>query len=138
MYKFSALLLLLLLVGCNTAPPGLPLHPGEKYTTHRAGDYGVYRAGCHDAQSMVRMAESDTNELWFLLQAEKKCFVLVQPARYMLVEFIVGPFPRKKPGSTFGQLGSVWKIRDSFGDEEYIWGSDEGGRHEAVGGALDA
>jgi len=118
------LLLPFLLTGCLAL---LSNSFGERHTTHRVGDPGMYRAGCHDAESMLAIAERDSRELWILLTGEGKCFTMRGFIGFVLVEFIDGPFKYELKDS----WGSIWKIRDVKGDIEYIWVANEGGFHEA-------
>ena len=100
---------------------------GEAATTWRAGDAIFYDWGCHDAGSVIAIAESDhRDELHAVLTEKRKCFRLSRRIPALLEAWIAGPF-----GDDDGAPGSVWRLLDAAGDIEFAWVSDGGGRHAA-------
>ncbi len=102
---------------------------GEAATTHRAGDLIVYRFACHDADSMIALAErGGAGDLAAALVSQGKCFQNSGCIAATLESWIAGPYrpPRGTPGS-------VWRVRDQVGDIEFVWIDDSGGRHAARG-----
>ena len=100
---------------------------GEEATTHRAGDLAVYRFACHDAENMTAIAERrGEGVLAAALVEHGKCFWNPTGIAARLDAWVAGPYlpPR-------GHSGSVWRVRDQFGDIEFIWIDDLGGRHPA-------
>ena len=50
-----------------------------------------------------------------------------------LETWVGGPFPPDDGQGAAGPPGSVWRVRDQFGDTEYVWINDKGGRHPPAG-----
>ncbi len=90
---------------------------GEASTTHRAGDLVVYRFACHDAEDMIAIAERGA------------CFRNSGPIAARLEAWVAGPYPPDYGRDARGASGSVWRVTDQFGDTEYVWINDLGGRH---------
>jgi hypothetical protein len=100
---------------------------GETATTHRPGDLIVYRFACHDADSMIALAErGGAGEVAAALVSQGKCFQSSGYIAATLEGWIAGPYPPPR-----GTPGSVWRVRDQFGDTEFVWIGDSGGRHAA-------
>lgn len=100
---------------------------GETATTHRPGDLIVYRFACHDADSMIALAErGGAGEMAAALVSQGKCFQNPGCIAARLVTWVAGPY--SPPG---GGSGSVWRLRDQFGDTEFVWIDDSSGRHAA-------
>ncbi len=99
----------------------------ETATTHRAGDLIVYRFACHDADSMIALAErGGAGDMAAVLISQGKCFQNPGCIAARLDGWIAGPFPPPQ-----GPPGSVWLVRDQFGDTEFVWIGDSGGPHVA-------
>ena len=106
-----------------------PAWGGEEATTWRAGDFIVYRGGCHDAASMTAVAKSDNRlELWTVLLEAGKCFGLRWQLSAHLEAWIAGPFDSGHP---MFPPASVWRITDAAQDTEFIWLNDTSGPHLA-------
>ena len=100
---------------------------GETATTHRPGDLIVYRFACHDADSMIALAErGGAGEVAAALVSQGKCFQSSGCIAARLEGWIAGPYPPPR-----GMAGSVWRVRDQLGDTEFVWIDDSGGRHAA-------
>lgn len=101
---------------------------GETATSHRPGDLIVYRFACHDRDSMIALAErGGTGEMAAALVARGRCFQSPGCIAARLERWVAGPYaPRDGRGG-----GSVWRVRDQFGDTEFVWIADAGGRHAA-------
>jgi hypothetical protein len=100
---------------------------GETATSHRAGDLIVYRFACHDAESMIALAErGGAGEAAAALVSQGKCFQSSGCIAAILEGWIAGPYPPPR-----GRPGSVWRVRDQLGDTEFVWIADGGGRHAA-------
>ncbi len=100
---------------------------GEAVTTHRSGDLIVYRFACHDAESMIALAErGGAGNLAAVLVSQGKCFQNSGGIAARLESWIAGPYPPPR-----GTPGSIWHVRDQFGDTEFVWIGDSGGRHAA-------
>ncbi len=100
---------------------------GETATSHRPGDLIVYRFACHDADSMIALAErGGAGDLAAALVSRGACFRSSGCIAATLEGWIAGPYlpPRGTPGS-------VWRVRDQLGDTEFVWIDDSGGRHAA-------
>ncbi len=98
---------------------------GETATSHRPGDLIVYRFACHDADSMIALAErGGAGEVAAALVSRGKCFQSSGCIAATLEDWIAGPYapPRGTPGS-------VWRVRDQLGDTEFVWIDDSGGPH---------
>ena len=85
---------------------------GELATTHRAGDFVLYQHGCHDAESMIKVAKkggaADVTAAMFV---EGKCYSLPKLKPALLLEWLAGtfyPIDSDEPGS-------VWAVRDQHG-----------------------
>lgn len=103
---------------------------GETATTHRAGDLVVYRFACHGAEDMIAIAErGGANELAAVLVARGACFRNRTCIAARLEAWVAGPYPPDDGRGTRGAAGSVWRVADQFGDTEYVWVNDSGGRH---------
>ncbi len=103
---------------------------GAETTTHRAGDLVVYRFACHDADDMIAIAErGGANELAAVLVERGACFRNSGPIAARLEAWIAGPYPPGYGRGARGPQGSVWRVADQFGDTEYVWINDSGGRH---------
>ena len=103
---------------------------GEASTTHRAGDLVVYRFACHDADDMIAIAErGGANELAAALVARGACFRSPACIAARLEAWVAGHYPPDDGQGTRGAAGSVWRVADQFGDTEYVWINDLGGRH---------
>ncbi len=112
---------------------------GEQATTHRAGDLVVYRFACHDAESMIAIAERSrlpslggqggANELAAVLVERGTCFRNPTCIAAKLEDWVAGPYPPGYGQGARGAAGSVWRVADQFGDTEYVWINDLGGRH---------
>lgn len=103
---------------------------GEASTTHRAGDLVVYRFACHDADDMIAIAErGGANQLAAALVARGACFRSPACIAARLEAWVAGPYPPDHGQGTRGAAGSVWRVADQFGDTEYVWINDLGGRH---------
>ncbi len=99
-------------------------------TSHRAGDLIVYRFACHDADSMIALAErGGAGEVAAALVSRGKCFQSSGCIAATLEGWIAGPYP--PPRGAPGRPGSIWRVRDQFGDTEFVWIDDAGGRHPA-------
>ena len=100
---------------------------GQEATTHRPGDLIVYRFACHDADSMIALAErGGAGDLAAALVSQGKCFQNSGCIAATLEGWIAGPYPPPR-----GTPGSVWRVRDQLGDTEFVWIDDSGGRHAA-------
>ena len=105
---------------------------GEAATTHRAGDLVVYRFACHDADDMIAIAErGGANELAAVLVERGHCFRNPTCIAARLEAWVAGPYPPDYGRGARGAPGSVWRVADQFGDTEYVWINDLGGRHPA-------
>ena len=105
---------------------------GAETTTHRAGDLVVYRFACHDADDMIAIAErGGANELAAVLVERGACFRNSGPIPARLEAWVAGPYPPDYGRGARGAPGSVWRVADQFGDTEYVWINDLGGRHPA-------
>ena len=103
---------------------------GEASTTHRAGDLVVYRFACHDAESMIAIAErGGAVEIAAVLIERGQCFRSPACIAARLEAWVAGPYPPDHGQGTRGAAGSVWRVADQFGDTEYVWINDLGGRH---------
>ncbi|MEE8247797.1 MAG: hypothetical protein V3S87_11110, partial [Alphaproteobacteria bacterium] len=103
---------------------------GEASTTHRAGDLVVYRFACHDPESMTAIAErGGANELAAVLVERRACFRNPTCIAARLEAWVAGPYPPDYGQGARGAAGSVWRVADQFGDTEYVWINDSGGRH---------
>ncbi len=99
----------------------------ETATTRRPGDLIVYRFACHDADSTVALAErGGAREMAAVLVSQGKCFQSSGCIAAFLEAWIAGPYPPPR-----GTPGSVWRVLDQFGDTEFVWIDDAGGRHAA-------
>ena len=106
--------------------PGAALG-GEQATPHRAGDIVGIHWACHDAASVIAIAESPRRaELGAVLTEQGKCFWLGTMIRARLMEWIAGPFAGPDRAT-----GSVWRAIDRTGDTEFVWIGDAGGHHPA-------
>ena len=122
----------------------------EVATTHRAGDLVVYRFACHAAEDMIAIAErarlpslgqpgkprqpggrGGANELAAVLVEQGQCFQNRTCIAARLEAWIAGPYPPEYGQGARGPPGSVWRVRDQFGDTEFVWINDRGGRHAA-------
>ncbi len=102
----------------------------ETATTHRPGDLIVYRFACHDAESTIALARSGgAGEVAAALVSRGKCFQSSGCIAATLEDWIAGPYP--PPRGAPGRPGSIWRVRDQFGDTEFVWIDDAGGRHPA-------
>ncbi len=102
----------------------------EEATTHRAGDLIVYRFACHDADDMIAIAErGGANELAAVLVERGQCFRNPTCIAARLEAWVAGPYPPDYGRGARGAAGSVWRVADQFGDTEYVWINDLGGRH---------
>jgi hypothetical protein len=100
---------------------------GETATSHRAGDLIVYRFACHDADSMIALAErGGENELAAALVSQGKCFQNPGCIAARLMSWVAGHY-----APPHGATGSIWRVYDQFGDTEFVWIDDSGGRHAA-------
>ena len=75
---------------------------GETATTHRPGDLIVYRFACHDADSLIALAErGGAGDLAAALVLQGKCFQNAGCIAARLEGWIAGPYtpPRGTPGS---------------------------------------
>lgn len=100
---------------------------GEMATTHRPGDLIVYRFACHDAESMIALAErGGLRDMAAGLVTQGKCFQSAGCIAARLEYWVAGPFPPPR-----GRSGSVWRVRDQAGDTEFVWIDDFGGSHPA-------
>lgn len=150
-----------LALGDEAAPARPKLAPaGEAATTHRAGDLVVYRFACHAAEDMIAIAErarppawrapadrpslglptksrqsggpAGANELAAILVEQGQCFQNPVCIAARLEAWIAGPYPPEYGSRRArGAAGSVWRVRDQFGDTEFVWINDRGGRHAA-------
>ena len=136
-----------LALGDEAAPARPKLAPaGEAATTHRAGDLVVYRFACHEAEDMIAIAErarppgkprqssgpGGANELAAVLVEQGQCFQNRTCIAARLEAWIAGPYPPEYGSRRArGPPGSVWRVRDQFGDTEFVWINDRGGRHAA-------
>ncbi len=123
-----------LALGDEAAPARPKLAPaGEAATTHRAGDLVVYRFACHEAADMIAIAERrGANELAAVLVEQGQCFQNRTCIAARLEAWIAGPYPPEYGSRRArGPPGSVWRVRDQFGDTEFVWINDRGGRHAA-------
>ena len=108
-------------------PAEVILRVGEAATTHRSGDLIVYRFACHDAESMIALAErGGAGDLAAALVSRGKCFHSPGCIAARLAGWVAGPYPPAR-----GTSGSVWHVRDQFGDTEFVWIGDAGGLHAA-------
>ncbi len=99
----------------------------ETATTWRPGDLIVYRFACHDAESTIALAErGGVGDMAAALVARGKCFQSPGSIAARLETWVAGPYPPPR-----GRPGSVWRLRDQFGDTEFVWIDDAGGRHAA-------
>ncbi len=104
-----------------------PATAGEEATTHRAGDLVTYSGACHDAESMIAVAErGGLPELWAVMMEQGRCFRAPRPIAAVLEEWLAGPY---RPASRPAMSGSVWRVLDQLGDTEFVWLNDTGGRH---------
>ena len=104
-----------------------PAFGGETATSHRAGDLIVYRFGCHDAESMTAIAErAGAGEIAVVLIGQGLCFSNPTCIAARLEAWVAGPY-----APPVGPPGSVWRVADQYGDTEYVWIRDAGGRHAA-------
>ncbi len=104
-----------------------PAASDEQATTWRAGDNIWFGGGCHDAESMIAVAQSENPaELWAIFGQFGKCFELRRSIPARLEAWIAGPFdhPVFAPGS-------VWRVLDVADDTEFIWLDDTSGPHSA-------
>jgi hypothetical protein len=100
---------------------------GETATTHRPGDLIVYRFACHGADAIIALAErGGAGEVAAALVSQGKCFQSSGCIAATLEGWIAGPYPPPR-----GRPGSIWRVRDQFGDTEFVWIDDAGGRHAA-------
>ncbi len=98
---------------------------GETATSHRPGDLIVYRFACHDADSMIALAErGGAGALAAALVLRGACFQNSGCIAATLEGWIAGPYPPPR-----GPPGSVWRVRDQLGDTEFVWIDDGGGPH---------
>lgn len=98
---------------------------GEAATSHRAGDLIVYRFACHDADSMIALAErGGAGALAAALVLRGECFQNSGCIAATLEGWVAGPYPPPR-----GTPGSVWRVRDQLGDTEFVWIDDGGGPH---------
>ncbi len=103
---------------------------GAETTTPRAGDLVVYRFACHDADDMIAIAErGGANELAAILVERGQCFRNPTCIAARLEAWVAGPYPPDYGRGARGAPGSVWRVADQFGDTEYVWITDLGGRH---------
>jgi hypothetical protein len=111
-----------------------PASAGEEATTHRAGDLVIYRFACHDAESMTAIADraadvhGGAGEIAAVLMEQGKCFSNPTCIAARLEAWVAGPYP-PPPMTPRRHPGSVWRVRDQFGDVEFVWINDLGGRH---------
>ncbi len=76
---------------------------------------------------MTRVMQSGPPyELWDKLFFEGKCFRLTQSSAAVLEKWISGPYILPDL-----RAGSIWQIRDQYGDVEFAAFLDLGGPHEA-------
>ena len=108
---------------------------GAAATTHRAGDLIVYRFACHDGPAMVEIARTGGSAVVAAgLMAAGRCFDNRAGAIAARLEaWIAGPFTAQ--GAT--SPASVWRVVDQFGDTEFVWIGDAGGRHAPSAGASE-
>ncbi len=100
---------------------------GQMATTHRPGDLIVYRFACHDAESMIALAErGGLRDMAAALLSQGKCFQSPGCIAARLEGWVGGPYPPPR-----GRPGSVWRVRDQAGDIEFVWIDDFGGSHAA-------
>ncbi len=100
---------------------------GESATTHRPGDLIVYRFACHDADSLIALAErGGVGDLAAVLVSQGRCFQSSGCIAARLEAWIAGPYAAPR-----GTPGSIWRVRDQVGDTEFVWIDDTGGRHAA-------
>ncbi len=98
---------------------------GETATTHRPGDLIVYRFACHDADSILALAErGGAGELAAMLVSQGACFQSSGCIAATLEGWVAGPYPPAR-----GSPGSIWRVRDQFGDTEFVWIDDSNGPH---------
>lgn len=101
---------------------------GEAATTHRASDPGSYSASCGDAEPMIAVAErGGALELWEVMVEQGKCSESPTRIEGQLEAWIAGPFMPRNTRVT----GSVWRVRNQYGDTVFVWIGDGGGRHAA-------
>jgi hypothetical protein len=104
-----------------------PVRADAGATTHRPGDLIVYRFACHDADSMIALAErGGVPEMAAALVSQGKCFQGSGCIAARLEGWVAGPYPPPR-----GTPGSVWRVRDQLGDTEFVWIDDAGGPHAA-------
>jgi hypothetical protein len=110
---------------------GTAVGASEVATTWRRFDDVRYRAGCHDREAAVRAAQSGPTmgSVWLRLSRDGRCFLMRQAARAQLLEWVAGPYAVL---GGEGEQASIWRVRDEFGDEEFILLIDVGGPHEAA------
>ncbi len=106
------------------------MQSGADLTTRRAGDAIQYAAGCHAAEDIIRLVRTENNdvfrELWKKFSREGRCFQTLRPTAAVLKKWLSGPYLTPSL-----QAVSVWRIRDQFGDIEFVIYPDLGGPHEA-------
>ncbi len=99
----------------------------ETATSHRPGDLIVYRFACHDADSLIALAErGGVGDLAAALVSQGRCFQSSGCIAARLEAWIAGPYAAPR-----GSPGSIWRVLDQVGDTEFVWIDDTGGRHAA-------
>ena len=99
----------------------------ETATSHRLGDLVVYRFACHDADSIIALAErGGAGDIAAALVSRGRCFQNPGCIAARLEAWVAGPYPPPRGGP-----GSIWRVRDQFGDTEFVWINDSGGPHPA-------
>ncbi len=107
--------------------PG-PVSAGEEATTRRPGDLIVYRFACHDAETMIALAErGGAGDLAAALVLQGKCFQSSSCIAARLEEWIAGPFALKFESQ---EASSVWRLRDQLGNTVFALFYDAGGPHQ--------
>jgi hypothetical protein len=105
-----------------------PAWPGQESTTHRVGDPVGFQVGCHDAESMIRIAEhGGAAEILAAMVERDECFIYRGMVRAVLTEWVAGP--HLVQGTDVS--ASIWEVRVSGGIAVYSWIVDHGGRHSA-------
>ena len=71
----------------------------------------------------------DSSAFAAVLVARGTCFRNSGPIAARLEAWVAGPYPPDDGRGARGAPGSVWRVADQFGDTEYVWINDSGGRH---------